>query len=101
MAGTISLGPEQRWSVASWLFDWTVEFLAERVSEPDLRASLKEIVDENLGWLGLADFGGDSEREMRGLLRGGVVEAADRTFDSAMTGREAVIGHLRELAVSV
>jgi len=73
MAGTISLGPATRWSVAGWLFDWTVEFLAQRVVEPELRASLQEIVDENLGWLGLGDFGPDREREMRGLLRDNVV----------------------------
>ncbi|WP_433375316.1 hypothetical protein ACQPZX_05705 [Actinoplanes sp. CA-142083] len=101
MAGTISLSPQERWSVAGWLFDWTVEFLAGRVAEPELRASLQEIVDENLGWLGLGDFGPDREREMRGLLRAGVVEAADLTFGADLADREAVLGHLRELAASV
>jgi hypothetical protein len=101
MAGTISLGPQERWSVASWLFDWTVEFLADRVAEREVRASLREIVEENLGWLGLGDFGPEPEREMRGLLRDEVVEAADTTFAADMADREAVLGHLRDLAARV
>ncbi|MFI5890914.1 hypothetical protein ACIA5D_12440 [Actinoplanes sp. NPDC051513] len=101
MAGTISLSPEKRWSVAGWLFDWTVEFLAGRVVEPELRASLQEIVDENLGWLGLGDFGPDPEREMRALLRDEVVEAADTAFGADMAGREAALGHLRDLAAGL
>ena len=101
MAGTISLSPEKRWSVAGWLFDWTVEFLAGRVAEPEVRASLQEIVDESLGWLGLGDFGAAAEREMRVLLRHEVVDAADAAFGADMAGREAVLGHLRELAAAV
>ncbi|MFF5291270.1 hypothetical protein [Paractinoplanes globisporus] len=101
MAGTISTGPDRRWSAAGWLFAWTVEFLAERVAEPGLRASLEEILNENLGWLGLGDYGVDEEREMRGLLRNEAVSTANATFAADMAGRENVIDRLRELADSV
>ena len=101
MAGTISLGPDRRWSAAGWLFAWAVEFLAERVAEPELRASLEEIVNENLGWLGLDDFGPEQEREMRELLRNEAVSAASGTFPVGMTGRESALSLLGELADSV
>ncbi len=61
MAGTVHVSGEQRWSVSGWLFDWVVGFLAEGVTDPGLAAELREIVSENLGWLGLEDFGADAE----------------------------------------
>ena len=101
MAGTISLAPDKRWSAAGWLFDWTVGFLAENVGETDLRVSLEEIVAENLGWLGLGDYGPAADREMRDLLRNRLVSVADETFAPEMDGRGPAIGRLRQLADEV
>jgi hypothetical protein len=98
MAGTISLGPDKRWSAAGWLFDWTVEFLAENVGRSDLREQLEEIVTENLGWLGLGDYGSAAEREMRELLRNRLVGTANEVFAPGMEGREPAIGRLQQLA---
>ena len=98
MAGSVSLSPEERWSVAGWLFDWTVEFLAANVSRTSVRTSLKEIVDENLGWLALGDYGPDAERDMRALLRSGVVAAADGAFPADMPGRAHAIDLLEQLS---
>ena len=101
MAGTIAVTPDRRWSAATWLFDWTVEFLAANVKEPDVKASLEEIVTENLGWLGLADYGPDVDIELRELLRSRAVPTADDTFARTMPDREAAIGLLRRLADAV
>jgi hypothetical protein len=101
MAGMIAVTPESRWSAATWLFDWIVEFLADRVADPKLRDGLKEIVDENLGWLGLGDFGPDAEQEMRRLLHTELVTEADKQFSPTMPNRADAIGHLRELAEAV
>src|SRR4051794_10616309 len=101
MAGTVSLRDGKRWSAAGWLFDWVVQFLADNVEEPGLRSELRQIVDENLGWLGLGDFGGDAERAMRELLRHRLVPAAEAAFAQDMGGREGAIELLRELAREV
>jgi hypothetical protein len=97
MAGTIEVGDGVRWSAASWMFDWVVEFLADNVAEPALGEGLREIVDENLGWLGLPDFGEEAEVELRTLLRRRLIDEADRTFSSTMANRQEALDHLREL----
>jgi hypothetical protein len=101
MAGTIAITPEDRWSAATWLFDWTVEFLADRVADPKLRDGLNEIVAENLGWLGLGDFGPDAEGEIRRLLSAELVSAAGIAFSETMPNRAGAINHLRDLAEAV
>ena len=101
MAGTIAVTPDRRWSAAGWLFDWAVEFLAERVADPDLKAELEEIVAENLGWLGLAEHGPEAEREMRALLRDQLVGAAEAGLPTTMADRAGAIEVLRELARAV
>jgi hypothetical protein len=98
MAGTIAVTPDNRWSAATWLFDWIVEFLASHVEEPELRSSLKEIVDENLGWLGLSDFGPKAELELRELLRTQLVDEANAKFSTTMARRDDAINYLRQLA---
>ncbi|MBU2670513.1 hypothetical protein KOI35_44135 [Actinoplanes bogorensis] len=100
MAGTISLSPEQRWTASGWLFDWAVEFLAANVTEPGLKAGLEEIVTENLGWLGLGDFGPSAEREMRTLLRTNLLAAADGSLPPDMDGRRSALDLLSELAAA-
>jgi hypothetical protein len=98
MAGTIAMSADRRWSAAGWLFDWAVEFLAANVTDPQVKQQLREIVTENLGWLGLDDFGAEAEREMRELLRTKVVDVAEQTFDPAMSGRASAVDVLRRLA---
>jgi len=51
------------------MFDWTVEFLADNVTNERAAAQLREIVGENLGWLGLDDYGPEAGAEMRDVLR--------------------------------
>ena len=101
MAGTIAVTPDRRWSAATWLFDWTVEFLAANVREPDVKASLEEIVTENLGWLELSDYRREVNVELRELLRTRAVAAADETFARTMPDRDGAIDLLRRLAEAV
>jgi hypothetical protein len=97
MAGTIALAPQGRWSVAGWLFDWTVDFLAERVTEPQLQSDLRVIVSERLGWLGLADYGPEAERELRALLDQRLIAAAEA---SAWKERDEAVDLLRQLVAA-
>jgi hypothetical protein len=101
MAGVISLGPDDIWSASSWLFNFAVDFLAERVAEPELKAALEEIVKENLGWLDLGEYGPERERELRRLLRSELVGVANATLPDDMGRRADVLENLRALADSV
>jgi len=101
MAGTIAVSADRRWSAAGWLFDWTVEFLADRVADAGLKAELREIVTENLGWLGLSEHGAEAEREMRALLQDEVVSAAEAGLPAIVAHREGALALLRELAGAV
>jgi len=101
VAGTVAVTPENRWSAAGWLFDWTLEFLAERVADPQLKDELHEIVAENLGWLGLGDYGSDAEQEMRALIRAHLVSEANQQFSPTMANRDGALRLLQDLADQV
>jgi hypothetical protein len=98
MSGTIEISPQQRWSAAGWLFDWTVRYLAEHVSDPTLAGGLREIVDDNLGWLGLDDFGAVAKRELISIITGQLVPAAQAQLPETLADRQSVIALLQELA---
>ena len=95
MAASIGVAPQRLWSAATLLFEWTAEFLAANVADADLRA---EIVTGNLEWLGLDDYGTEASREMRALLRCGLVPAAGAQFAPDMAGRKEAIALLQALA---
>jgi hypothetical protein len=97
MSGTIAVNQDTRWSAAGWLFDWTVELLADNVTDPDLAKDLREIVEENLGWLGLGDFGPDAERQLRTLIQQRLVTEADKRLPDSLANRPAVLDLLRDL----
>lgn len=98
MAASIGVAPQRLWSAATLLFEWTAEFLAANVADADLRAEIDEIVTGNLEWLGLDDYGTEASREMRALLRCGLVPAAGAQFAPDMAGRKEAIALLQALA---
>jgi hypothetical protein len=98
MSGTIAISPDVRWSAAGWLFDWIVEFLADNVADPDVAADLREIVTENLGWLGLDDYGPETRAELRDIMSHQLLAAADESLPQTVPNRPAVIELLEELA---
>lgn len=97
MAGMIEIAPDTRWSAAGWLFRWTVGYLADHAADPNVAESLREIVDEHLGWVGLGEFGPDARANLAAILRD-IDSIADRTLPADIPNRTAVIAHLRELA---
>jgi hypothetical protein len=98
MSGTIAISPDVRWSAAGWLFDWTVEFLADKVADPDVASDLREIVTENLGWLGLDDYGPEARAELRDIMQHRLLAAANENLPQTVPNRPAVIELLQELA---
>ncbi len=101
MSGTIAISPDARWSAAGWLFDWTIEFLASNVTDDRLADDLREIARENLGWLGLDDFGAEAGTQLRDLIGHRLVAAAEAQLPSTVPNRAAVIDLLRDLSSSV
>jgi hypothetical protein len=98
MSGTIEISPQTRWSAAGWLFDWTVGYLASHVADPEVAAGLREIASDNLGWLGLDDYGPAARADLASIITGQLVPAADSTLPQTIANRPAVIDLLRALA---
>ncbi len=98
MSGTIALAPDARWSAAGWLFDWAVRFMAEQVGDPDASASLREVVDENLGWVDAAALPAAARHAVTEGLRNDLVPAAAGQLPSTLPGRQQVLDLVRELS---
>src|SRR3954471_425901 len=101
MAGTIEVVRGTRWSAAGWLFDWTLEFLARNVADQGLRDQIREVVEENLGWLGLGDYGPDAEKELKALVTERLLPVADADLPLSLPNRADVLALLGELVALV
>jgi hypothetical protein len=101
MSGTIAISPDTRWSASGWLFDWVVGFLAERATDANVAGSLREVVEENLGWLGLGDYGPEADRELREVIRTQLLAAAEERLPGTVPNRAAALDLLRDLTDQV
>ena len=97
MSGTIALSDELRWSADRWLFDWTVRFLATRVTNAEVAAALQAVVEEQRAWLALDEYGPRAAAQFDGLIRDRLLRAADAELPRAMPGRTIALDHLRGL----
>jgi hypothetical protein len=97
MSGTIEVSPNVRWSAAGWMFDWTVSYLAEHASDPQVAPQLREIVSDNLGWLGLDDYGPSARADFAGIITKQLLPAAESTLPATISNRASAIGLLGEL----
>jgi regulator of protease activity HflC (stomatin/prohibitin superfamily) len=89
--------PDAHWSAASWLFDWTVDFLSKATGDAAATDHLREIIDDNIGWLGLDDLPSDVRARLLERIKAELVDTADRTLPPTLTNRDAVLDLLREL----
>ncbi|GAA1614884.1 hypothetical protein ACFQY4_25490 [Catellatospora bangladeshensis] len=97
MSGTIAVTADRRWSAAGWLFDWTVEKLAEELPDAAAAGDMHEIVEANLGWLGLDDLPAGARAEVLRRIRTELVERAERELPDTVPDRPGVLTLLREL----
>jgi hypothetical protein len=97
MAGTIEVTRGVRWSGASWLFAWVVRTLADAVRPSNTAGVLDEIVDENLGWLGLDDLPVPNGTALRGVICRSLLDIAEKELPTNLVGRDDVLSGLREL----
>lgn len=98
MSGTIAVTADRRWSAAGWLFDWTVEKLAEDLTDTTAVEDMHEIVEANLGWLGLDDLSPDTRAEVLRRIRTELVERAEHELPDTVPDRTAVLELLRDLS---
>jgi hypothetical protein len=98
MAGTVKLAPDDRWTAASWLFDWTIESLARASADSEFAATLRQIVKENLGWLDMSSLPTVQRSEALSFFSGRLVETAERQLPADLPGRPRVLAHLSELS---
>ncbi|MEV6306578.1 hypothetical protein AB0M02_44760 [Actinoplanes sp. NPDC051861] len=97
MAGLLVLKPGTDWTASGGLFDWTLEFLIDRLSAPEAVAYLREILDNNLGSFWLTELPPDARGQAVAQLRDHLVEAANHELPDGEQ-KAAVLKHLRELA---
>ena len=99
MAGSIEVDGKL-WTAASWLFRWVVSSVADHAGlDADGQARLREIVDENLGWLSIDGL----EPARRSIVRDWISERLVADADARLpvdleADRAATLTHLGELA---
>ena len=98
MAGTIELGGGSRWDVPSWAFNFVLAYLAGTVDDESIAEGLREIDEENLGFLSLDQFGPAVRTRILTLLHDGLVPYAEEHLPEELPGRPGGISRLRELA---
>ncbi|MFG1777737.1 hypothetical protein ACGFIR_14555 [Micromonospora sp. NPDC049051] len=96
MAGLIVLKPGVDWTATGGLFDWTLEFLVERLSDREAADHLQEIIDNNLGSLWIDQLSTRAQREIIRHWRGGLVKAGEQQLPET-DHKASVIRHLQEL----
>jgi hypothetical protein len=97
MAGLIVLKPDLDWIATGGLFDWTIEFLIQRLDDESAAQRLREIVDNNLGSLWINEFAPLTQLKIIQCLRDELIPAAEKTLPDTEHKADAV-QHLRELA---
>src|SRR6266480_2007566 len=96
MAGLLVFEPDADWTATGGLFDWTLEFLIQRLSDQAAVARLREVVDNNLGSLWVSDFPLETQQEIVAAIRGEVIAAAERELPES-EHKTAAVRHLQEL----
>jgi hypothetical protein len=97
MSSLIVLPTDADWQASNGLFDFVLEFLAGRVSDPAAAERMRAIVDNHFQGLWLNEFGAATQQEIRRLIREELVPAGERQLAEA-PGREDALARLRELA---
>jgi hypothetical protein len=98
MAGTIEIAEGAEWSVATWLYEWALKIVSERVRNPALKQKLQEMIDSNFGWANLGDFSPSERMEIAEVLYTALVPESDRRLPATVPNRSEVLDLLRELA---
>jgi hypothetical protein len=97
MAGTVAVAADKRWSATGWLFDWVLEAIATDLGDTPVTARIREIVDENLGWLGV-DTLPEPERTRVFDTLAALPARAQTQLPETVPERDTVVRYLHDLA---
>ena len=98
MAGTIELGDSNRWDVPSWAFNFVMDYLVRRLDGEPIAQKVREVDEENIGFLNLGEFVPTVRIQVLSLLHDGLVADAEQRFPEDLPGRAGGIAQLKELA---
>jgi hypothetical protein len=96
MTSLIQVRPDVDWQVSNGLFDYTVEFLADRLTDPAAAAELRLIVDAHFQVLRLFELAPQVQEEIRRLIRDELLAAGECELPDA-GAREIAVAQLRKL----
>ena len=99
MADTLFLSDEYGWTASFGLYNWVLEFLLERVSDPATRQELQTVHDTELGAVDVRQLPDGGRAEIMRALREDLVAAAESStrFDQPEVARRFTIGHIKVL----
>lgn len=95
MSKDILVSEEYGWSASFGLFEWTVGFLRDAVTDESTKDWLRTVLDENLGVVDLSTLPERGRREILHALRESFVPAINARFPDDPHVR----GHLKTLTL--
>jgi hypothetical protein len=98
VAGSIEVPDGTRWSVAGWLFYWTVRTIADEVGPGQVSDRLLEIDREALGDLRLNDFNPEDASAIENVIRTKLQVRAQAEFANDYEGKSSASELLANLA---
>jgi len=97
MAALIRLDENIDWQTSGALFDWVLEFLAEKIDDAQAQARFHEVIDNNLGSVWLEEFELPVRQDILHALSADLVEAGERSLPDG-DRKEDAVEQLRALA---
>lgn len=85
------------WSAAGWLFRWVLGVVTREMSDPGVKASIAEIVENNFGGFYLQEYTKGQQEEIRRVVREELMPVSRKELPADMPSRDAVLGHIQEL----
>ena len=96
MAGVVFVSDEHAWAVDSWTFGWAITTLAGMVVTPALADRLREVDEQHLGSIALADLRADERADLAAQVAR-LPHVAASTLPPS-DGRDAVVASVTHLA---
>jgi len=97
----VAISDHVDWTAATWLFDWIMDEVGAATDDPGLAAALREIVDNNIGFLSIQDLLPTHRAEFIRISKGGLSASANLQFRQDYPGRAQALRCLDEFSSQV